>query len=146
MTQWIRAAAAGVFAAAVWLAVEPLIRRVTGIPFGDVRLVGRLVQPNGRWREIGTVTHLVNGAAFGTVFAALGGHGPRRGLVAAQAENAVTWPGMALLTRVHPDTRDGTWPPLATSPRIIAHELITHAVFGLVLGALVPKRPTRPNP
>jgi hypothetical protein len=43
---------------------------------------------------------------------------------------------MAVVDRLHPDRRDGTWPPLLTNRRIAAQEVAGHAVFGAVLGAL----------
>ncbi|MCB0874034.1 MAG: hypothetical protein KDC36_11735, partial [Thermoleophilia bacterium] len=61
-------AAAGSIAAAAWLALHPLTRRVSGIDFDDTRLLGRMVVPNGPWRLVGTVMHLVNGAVFGALF------------------------------------------------------------------------------
>jgi hypothetical protein len=51
-----------------------------------------------------------------------------------------TWPGMALVDRVHPDRRSGHWPPLFTNPRVFAQEAVMHALFGLVLGVLVADR------
>jgi len=65
------------------------------------------------------------GRAFGTPFSD-----------AAEAENLVLWPTLLVVDRIHPDRRDGTWPRLATSRRVAAHELATHGLFGLVLGAL----------
>jgi hypothetical protein len=44
---------------------------------------------------------------------------------------------MVILDRVHPDRRDGTWPPLARNPRIAVQEVAAHALFGATLGALV---------
>jgi hypothetical protein len=139
MSSWLRGATAGVVAAGAWAAVDPIIRRVTGVPYGEVRLVGRLLTPDdGRWQVTGLVTHLINGALFGATFAALGGHGIRRAVVAAQLENAALWPAFTVVDRLHPDRRNGLWPPLATDPRIIGHEVAGHAVFGVVLGALMP--------
>lgn len=139
---WVaRGALAGAAAAGVWLATEPVLRRVSGLrSYGEARLLGRMVSADGPWRAVGTVTHLVNGAAFGAVFAALGGGGVRRGVLAAQAENAVLWPGFVLADRLHPDRRDGSWPPLVTSRQVAVHELLGHLVFGAALGALLGER------
>jgi hypothetical protein len=81
--------------------------------------------------------HLANGALFGVAFDRLGGRGVRSAVVAAQAENALLWPGMLIVDRIHPDVRDGNWPPLARDPRVIAQEVAGHLVFGVVLGALL---------
>ena len=139
----VRGAAAGATAACAWAALEPLAGRAlrTG-GFGDVRLLGRLVPGAGdRWPLAGALVHAANGAAFGAVFALAGGRGPRAGLAWAGVEAVATWPGMALIDRVHPDRRSGRWPPLATNPRVMAQEAAMHALFGLVLGLLVPAEP-----
>ena len=133
-----RGAAAGAAAAAVWAALEPLAGRAlrTG-GFGDVRLLGRMVPGAGkRWPVAGALVHTANGAAFGAAFALAGARGPRDGLAWAGAEFVATWPGMALIDRLHPDRRSGEWPPLARNPRVIAQEALMHALFGLVLGLL----------
>jgi hypothetical protein len=81
--------------------------------------------------------HVANGAVFGAGFEKLGLEGVRAGVVAAEVENTLAWPAMAIVDRVHPDRRNGTWPPLARNPRVAAQELAGHAIFGAVLGALV---------
>ena len=93
-----------------------------------------------RWQRAGAVVHALNGAAFGSAFAVSGGRGARAGLAWAGAEMVGTWPGMALLDRVHPDRRSGHWPPLFANPRVFAQEAVMHAVFGLVLGLLTAER------
>jgi hypothetical protein len=137
----LRAAAAGVVAAGAWAAVEPALRRVTGGRHSQVRLIGGVVAPDGRWREIGMGIHLANGAMFGVGFAWLGLDGPVRGALAAEAENALLWPLVGVLDRIHPDVRSGAWPPLARSGSEFAQEVLGHAVFGAVMGALSPRRP-----
>lgn len=137
-----RGAAAGAVAASAWSALEPLAGRAlrTG-GFSDVRLLGRMVPGAGdRWPLAGALVHAANGAAFGAAFALAGARGPRSGLAWAGAETIATWPGMALMDRVHPDRRSGHWPPLLTNPRVFAQEALMHAVFGLVLGALTAER------
>jgi len=140
----LRGALAGVVACAAWAAAEPLARAATGTTFSDVRLLGALAT-GGRagWRPAGLAIHLANGAVFGAVFARLGGRGWRAGLAAAEAENALAWPAMVLMDRVHPDRRSGAWPPLARDRRVIAQEVAMHALFGALLGALVDDREGR---
>lgn len=133
----MRGAAAGAVAAAAWAAGEPLLRRLARTPYSDVRLLGRLVTRGGAWPVAGVVLHVASGAAFGAGFERLGLRGARAGVVAAQVENAVLWPAMAVVDRVHPDRRDGIWPPLARNPRVAAQEVVGHALFGAVLGAIV---------
>jgi hypothetical protein len=126
-------------AALAWAAAGPAVARVVRPPAGysDVRLLGALLTRDGAaWRAVGLGAHVLNGAVFGAVFAGLGGRGWRRGLAAAQVENVVLWPGMALVDHIHPDRRSGAWPPLATNRRVFGYEVAVHALFGVVLGVL----------
>ena len=106
----------------------------------ELRLISGLLAPGRGGAGLGLAVHLANGAAFGVAFGRLGGHGVRRAVLAAQAENAVLWPGMAIADRVHPDVRSGAWPKLLTDRGTIAQEIGGHLVFGVVLGALL-RRP-----
>jgi hypothetical protein len=45
-----------------------------------------------------------------------------------------------MIDRIHPDVRSGAWPPLARSRSEFAQEVLGHAVFGGVMGALIPRR------
>jgi hypothetical protein len=131
----MRGALAGAAAAAVWAAVEPLGRRILRTPdtYSDLRLLGRPLSRDHS-QPVGFALHLVNGAAFGMAFRLLGGAGWRQGLAVAQAENALFWPGMVAVDRLHPDRRSGDWPPLARNGRVFAYEVAMHAVFGVALG------------
>jgi len=136
----VRAALAGMAAAAAWAGAEPLGQRVFGTPYSDVRLLGALTPAGAAWRQAGTAVHVVNGALFGVVFGRLGGDGWVQGLVAAQLENLALWPVMAVMDRMHPDRRSGAWPPLFRSKRVLAYEVTMHALFGIVLGTLLSHR------
>lgn len=133
----MRGAVAGAVAAAAWAATDPLLRRLAGTPYSDVRLLGRLATRGRGWPVAGLAIHMVNGAIFGATFERLGLRGVKAGVIAAEAENTVLWPTMAIADRIHPDRREGTWPRLVSSPRVAAHEVAGHAIFGSVLGALV---------
>ena len=133
----MRGAVAGAIAAALWAAAEPALGRAFGTPFSDVRLLGRMATRGRVWPVAGVALHIANGAAFGWAFERVGGHGVRRGVIVAEVENLALWPAMAIVDRVHPDRRDGTWPPLLTDVRTFAFEATTHALFGATLGALV---------
>ena len=135
-----RGALAGVAAAAVWAASEPLLGRVFRTPYSDVRLLGATVTRGPLWRPLGLALHLGNGATFGAMFERLGRGGVRDGVLAAQLENAALWPAFVLVDRFHPDRRSGAWPPLLRNRRVLVYEVATHAVFGLVLGSLVRRR------
>jgi len=130
-----------VIAAGVWAAAEPTLGRLLRTSYSDVRLLGRLTPAGRAWPAAGLALHLANGAVFGAAFARLGLRGRRAGVLAAEAENLVLWPGFVAVDRIHPDRRNGAWPPLATSPRVAAYEIAAHAIFGAVLGSLLRSRP-----
>ena len=136
----MRGAVAGVVAAAAWAAGEPMLKRIFGTPYSDIRLLGRFATRGRAWPAAGLAIHLANGAAFGAAFERAGLGGVRAGVAAAQIENLVLWPTMAIVDRIHPDRRDGTWPPLVTSRRVAAYEVAAHGLFGAVLGALTRRR------
>jgi hypothetical protein len=137
-----RAALAGMAAAAVWIAAEPIAQRVFRTTYSDVRLLGAPLTRR-HWRVAGTAVHLANGAVAGILFRRSGLRGPRDGMLAAVAENVVLWPGMAVVDRFHPDRRSGAWPPLFGNGRVFAQETAVHTLFGAVLGALVRDRTPR---
>jgi hypothetical protein len=115
-------------------------RRLFSTPYSDVRLLGRAFTAGRLWPVAGLAAHAANGAVFGFAFERLGLRGWRAGVVAAEVENLVLWPGMAVVDRLHPDRRTGTWPPLLRNRRVFAQEIAVHAVFGALLGALIDVR------
>jgi hypothetical protein len=135
-----RTALAGATAAAAWAAAEPLGRPLHGTSYSDVRLLGRPVTRRG-WQAVGLAAHLAGGVAAAHLFRRLGLRGPKAGIALFQAENLALWPLMAVVDRVHPDRRDGTWPPLLLNGRVFAYEAVMHALFGAVLGTLLRDEP-----
>ena len=135
----IQAAAAGAIAAAAWIAAEPAVRRLAGGTHRELRLISGLVAPDRGGNGLGLAVHVANGAAFGWAFSRLGGYGIGRAVLAAQAENAILWPSMAVADRLHPDVRSGAWPKLLTDRGTLVQEIGGHVVFGVVLGALAPR-------
>ena len=133
----MRGAVAGAIAAAVWAVAEPSLGRAFGTPFSDVRLLGGMATRGRLWPLAGVALHVGNGAAFGWAFERLGGRDIKRGVAVAEIENLVLWPAMAIVDRIHPDRRDGTWPRLLFDPRTFSYEAMTHAIFGAALGALL---------
>ena len=138
MTSVSRGARAGIIAAAAWAAAEPALQRVFRTPYSDVRLLGGVVTRGPLWRPIGLALHLANGAAFGALFERAGGRSWKTGILAAQVENVGLWPGMAIVDRLHPDRKSGAWPPLLRNGRVFAYEAAVHALYGFVLGRLLP--------
>ena len=135
-----RGAIAGTAAALAWAAAEPLLRRAFGTEYTDSRLVGRLVTTGRLWPLAGLAVHTLNGAAFGALFARAGGRGWKQGVAAAEVENVLLWPGMALADRYHPDRKSGRWAPIVPSARVFGQEVAAHALFGAVLGTLLAER------
>lgn len=140
----VRTTVAGVAAAGVWAAGEPWAAKALHTDYSDARLLGALVTRGDHWREAGWGIHAANGALFGFAFGYLGLHGWKQGLLAAEAENLMLWPAMAVMDEFHPDRKDGTWRPLVNDPRVFAQEVLTHGVFGATLGLLAGHPEPRP--
>jgi hypothetical protein len=125
-TRTLRGAFAGGVAAAVWLAQQPLDRRVFGVEHDDAQLLATLV---GQPLAVGTALHLQNGALFGAVYAnvapAVPVPAPLRGPLAGLLEHLATWPAVALVA-----------PELWRNPRAFAQSAWRHLLFGAVLGEL----------
>jgi hypothetical protein len=135
----VRGAVAGALAAAAWQASDSIFKRTFGTPYSDAELLGPFIT-RGRYEWLANLaTHAAGGATFGYVFERLGGRGVKQGVIAAVAENALLWPGIAVFDRIHPKRRDGTWPRLATNPRAFAAASAGHAFFGLLLGLGLPE-------
>ena len=134
----LRGALAGGIAAAAWAAQQPLDKRVFGCDYDDTELLGKLVTRGPEWRAVGIAMHVANGALFGGAYALgkpfLPGPPVLRGVAAAMAEHAATWPGVRLADRYHPAR--GDLPALWGSPRALAQATWRHALFGAVLGAV----------
>lgn len=132
-TRTLRGALAGVTAAAVWAAQQPLDRRVFGLDYDDAQLLGGLVTRSRAGYPIGVALHLLNGAVFGAVYAnvrsALPAPAALRGPLAGLAEHLATWPGTLALARVNPEI-----PQLWGSSRAFAQATWRHVLFGAVLG------------
>jgi hypothetical protein len=137
-TRTLRGALAGAAAAAVWAAQQPLDRRLFGVPYDDTELLGRWVVRSGGWQVAGAGLHLANGALFGALYANVAPSLPvptvLRGPLAGLAEHLATWPGTAVVERVHPAR--GELPALWGSGRAFAQATWRHVLFGFVLGEL----------
>jgi hypothetical protein len=132
-------AAAGVTAALVWAAAEPLDRRAFGSRYSDVELLGTALTTRPRaWPVAGLALHALNGAAFGAAFGLLArrlpGRERRLAVGLALAEHAATWPLTGAVERRHPAA--DRLPPLAGSRRALAQATFRHALFGLTLGTV----------
>src|SRR4051794_41842868 len=97
--QTLRGALAGAVAASVWVAQQPLDKRIFGFDYDDTELLGKLVTRGPAWVPIGMALHVANGAILGAAYANAAPRMPlpswARGPAAALAEHASTWPLMA---------------------------------------------------
>jgi hypothetical protein len=150
-TRTLRGALAGATAAAVWAAQQPLDQRLFGVRYDDAELLGRWVtRSDDAWRPAGLAIHVANGALFGAVYSAIAPslpvHPALRGPLAGLAEHLATWPGTAVLPRVHPSGE--RFPQLWGSGRAFAQGAWRHVLFGFVLGELERRlnRPPEPPP
>jgi hypothetical protein len=101
----------------------------------------------GRPRLIGAALPYLLSFTVASVFNAFTPAMPRlpgwlRGLLFIQVENAVLYPGVPLLQKIHPEVRSGRLPSLLTWQYFWV-EIARHAAFGAVLG-IVTERQRRP--
>jgi hypothetical protein len=116
-----------------WRAVEPALRRLFGHPYSDPQLVTAFVT-RGRWQP--PLDYLVQ-ATGGGMFALATERvvGTRHAVPAVLVENAAVLAAAPLIDRVHPDVRDGSWPPLTGNLRAGAVSVTGHLVYALLLRA-----------
>jgi hypothetical protein len=135
----LRGALAGAVAAGVWAAQQPIDKRLFGVPYDDVELLGKLVTRRPvPARVIGTAMHLANGALFGAVYANAAPRIPlpawSRGPAAALVENFGSWPLVAVSDRFHPAREE--MPKLSGNRAALAQATWRHLLFGVLLGEL----------
>jgi hypothetical protein len=132
----LNGAIAGGIAAAVWVAQQPLDKRIFGCSHDDVELLGKAVTRGSAWPAVGLALHLQNGAAFGAAYASvrplLPGPPIAWALTASMIENFGTWPLVRLVDRHHPGRGDLT--QLAGNRRALAQATWRHFLFGAVMG------------
>jgi hypothetical protein len=124
----------GSAAGLVWKAVEPLLQREFRSPYSDAGLACRFLSQRA-WAAY--ATQAVGGGIFGAVFARRGGHGIDQAVAAALVENALLWPAVAVVQGFHPDVRAGCWPKPFADAGAIQVSFAGHAIFGVLLGALL---------
>ncbi|MCW3006574.1 MAG: hypothetical protein JWP17_1200 [Solirubrobacterales bacterium] len=135
----LRGALAGAVAAGVWVAQQPLDKRVFRVAYDDTELLGKLVtRRRAPARVVGTAIHLANGALFGAMYANAAPRLPlpswSRGPAAAMVENFGLWPLAAASDRFHPARKE--LPRLAGNRAALAQATWRHLLFGVILGEL----------
>jgi hypothetical protein len=137
-SQATRGAVAGAVAAGIWALQQPVDQRVFGVRYDDTELLGKLVTRGPLWPVAGTALHLLNGAAFGAVYASIAPRLPlpvwARGPAIGLLEHLASWPLTLVSDRRHPAR--GEMPALAANPRAFAQATWRHLLFGTVLGEL----------
>lgn len=125
----------GALAGVVWRAVEPALRRVFGHPYSDPELATAFIT-RGRWQiPLDYVVQATGGAAFAVVF--------RRHLwPAILLENAALLAASPLVDRIHPDVRDGTWPPLTGNARAAGVSVSGHVLYAAILSLIHTEPPS----
>ena len=134
----LNGAIAGGLAAALWVAQQPLDKRIFGVEYDDVEVLGKAVTRGREWPAVGLALHIGNGAAFGALYAKLRpflfGPPVLRALTASLLENFGSWPLANVVEEHHPARRD--LPKLSRNTRALAQATWRHALFGVVLGVL----------
>ena len=135
-----RAAVAGVVAATVWSALEPIDKQLFRCDYSDVALLGKAVTRGPAWLPLGLAIHAVNGATFGLAFHEARRRVPiesrRLALGMALAEHVVIYPLAYFVDRYHPARGEPGVPTLLTNPRAFGQATARHALFGVLLGRL----------
>jgi len=134
----LNGALAGAAAAGLWAAQQPLDKRIFGTGYDDVELLGKLVTRGSGWQAAGFGIHMLNGAAFGAVYALLRPLVPApplaAGVGAALGEHIALWPLGGLVDRHHPARSDLEL--LGGNRRAFAQGGWRHFLFGVVLAEL----------
>ncbi|MDQ3720962.1 MAG: hypothetical protein M3350_09325 [Actinomycetota bacterium] len=134
----LNGALAGMVAAGVWAAQQPLDKRVFESSYDDVELLGKFAVRDASWPAAGAAMHLANGAIFGAVYAQMRPFAPgpplAAGLAAGMIEHLGLWPLVRLVDRYHPARKELT--PLSGNVRALAQGAWRHLLFGAVLGEL----------
>jgi hypothetical protein len=126
----VSGARAGALAAALWAGTEPFLRRIFRTEYSDVRLLATTLAP-GAPTSVALAAHIGTGAALGAAFERLGGRGWRAGVAAFELETILAWPAIVVVTR-----RRGR---LSVGGRSLVLAMTTHALFGALVGAWIPK-------
>jgi hypothetical protein len=129
---------AGSIAGAAFLVAMGLDIALTRYRSNDLRLLSGMLPGFGRlWPVLGTTIHMFNGAALGAVYAHIedrfSGPGWIKGTIFGLVENAVLWPIISVLDRVHPDIQAGKLPRFNRATPFL-QEVFRHVVYGAVLG------------
>lgn len=128
---------AGAIAGVAWRAAEPTLRRLFGHPYSDPELATAFVTRGRLQPLLDYAVQAAGGGTFAEVFTRCGGRSTSAALAATMAENALLLAAAPIVDRIHPDVRDGTWPPLTGNPRAAGVSVSGHVFYALLLGLLL---------
>ena len=136
--QTARGALAGAVAAGAWALQQPIDKKLFGVDYDDVELLGKLVTRGSGWPAAGVAMHLANGATFGAGYALLRPLFPGpplfAGVTAGLAEHVGSWPLGRLVDRYHPARNE--LESLAGNRRAFWAQTWRHLLFGVVVAEL----------
>lgn len=128
---------AGAIAGVAWRAVEPALRRLFGHPYSDPELATAFVTRGRLQPLLDYAVQALGGGTFAEIFTRSGGRSTSAALAATMGENALLLAAAPVIDRIHPDVRDGSWPPLTGNPRAAGVSVSGHVLYALVLGRLL---------
>lgn len=140
-----RTVVTGSLASAAYLGAQALDRRVAPNEYDDLVLWGGFLSRRRRWqRALGLVVHFSLGITLAAVYESVRLPLPPmpgwfQGVLFAQVENALLYPGVPVLNAIHPEVRRGRLPSLLTWKYFLV-EAFRHAAYGVVLGTLGRRR------
>jgi hypothetical protein len=132
----MRGALAGAAAGAVWIAQQPLDKRVFGVDYDDALLLGRLARLDGPAAAIGGFAmHVANGAVLGALYANVAPSLPLpralRGPAVVMVEHLASWTLTPVIDRL-----DLGFPKLWGNNAAFAQATYRHLLFGVLMGEL----------
>jgi hypothetical protein len=137
---------AGAAAGILWRAAEPSLRRLFGHPYSDPQLATAFVTRGRLQPLLDYAVQASGGALFALCFVRAGGRTTKAALAATLAENALLLAASPVVDRIHPDVRDGTWPPLTGNARSAGVSVSGHILYALLLGGLLRQENARNLP
>ena len=135
-----RAVVAGLAAGTAYLAAMWADNRLSSQRFDDMKLVGQVFTTRApAWVIQGLLVHYGFSVVIALLYASWGARrmpGPPwlKGVLFMQLENAILYPGAALVMPIHVGVKRGHLPSMFER-KVIQGQLLRHLAFGLALGA-----------
>jgi hypothetical protein len=134
-----RALLASILAGNAYLGAMWLDNELSSHPFNDLKLTGQILTTKSpAWEIMGVANHFSFAVVVSMIYARwaysrLPGPGWLKGLLFLQLENALLYPGAALLEPRHAGMKSGQVPTLF-SWKSWWGQVLRHVAFGIVLG------------